>query len=144
MDVFVERFLDAIIPHAGILRAIAEIHIFSPMIALEAASLAFFGCSTRDPRIEALGVALRTLQEALRDPERSRAVSTLVTVTLLMAFERIQRTSQDAVTAHGLGAASLLHYRGAENHMYGVEHLLFTELRPYWVSLPSILLARGK
>jgi hypothetical protein len=34
-----------------------------------------------------------------------------------------------------LGAVRLLHHRGAENHMYGVEHLLFTELRPYWVSL---------
>lgn len=27
----------------------------------------------------------------------------------------------------------LLEHRGPENHMYGVEHLLFTELRPYWV-----------
>ena len=153
MDVFVERFLDAscLSPHARILRAVAEIRVFSPMIssALEAASLAFFGRSARDPRIEASGVrrytlVLRTLQEALRDPERSRAVSTLVTVTLLLAFERIERTSLEAVIAHALGAARLLHYRGAENHMYGVEHLLFTKLRPYWVSFPSILLARGK
>jgi hypothetical protein len=151
MDVFIERFLDAFSPHVGILRAVAEIHMFSPMIssALEAVSLAFFGRSARDPRIETSGIrryppVLRTLQEALRDPERSRAVSTLVTVTLLMAFERIERTSQEAVIAHVLGAARLLHYRGAENHLYGVEHLLFTELRPYWVSFPSILLAWGK
>ena len=116
MDIFVERFLDAFSPHAGILRAVAEIHMFSPTIssALEAASLAFFGRSARDPRIEASGVrryplALRTLREALRDPERSRAVSTLITVILLMAFERIERTSEGAALAHALGAARLGH-----------------------------------
>jgi hypothetical protein len=27
----------------------------------------------------------------------------------------------------------LIEHRGPESHMYGVEHLLFTELRPYWV-----------
>ena len=154
MDVFVERFLDAFSPqalNAGFIRAAAGIHMFSPMVssALEAVSLAFFGRSVRDPRIEASGIrrytfVLRTLQEALRDPERSRAASTLVTVTLLLTFEGIERTSQEATIAHSLGAARLLNYRGAENHMYGIEHLLFTRLRPYWVSFPSIFLARGK
>ena len=71
-------------------------------------------------------------------------MSTLVTLKLLLVFESIERTSQEGLIAHLLGVARLLHYRGAENHMYGVEHLLFTELRPYWVSFPSILLARGK
>ena len=125
--------------------------MFSPMIssAFETASLAFFGCSARDPRIEALGIrryipVLCTLQVALRDPGRSRAVSTLVTVILLLAFEMIERTSQEGVIAHLLGLVRLLHYRGAENHMYGVEHLLFTEERLHWVSFPSILLAGGK
>jgi hypothetical protein len=158
LDFFLERFLDAFSPevdsssgHCETLRAIAEIRMFSPMIssAFEALSLAFIGCSARDPRIEASGIrrytpVLRTLQVALRDPEQSRAVSTLVTVTLLLAFESIARTSQEAVIAHVLGAAHLLHYRGAENHMYGVEHLVFAELRQHWVSFPSILLARGK
>jgi hypothetical protein len=143
--------MDSSSGHARALRAAAEIRMFSPMIssAFEAVSLAFFGCSARDTCIEALGIrrytpVLRILQEALQDPERSRDVSTLVTVTLLLVFESIERTSQEAVIAHVLGAARLLHYRGAENHVYGVEHLLFTELRPHWVSFPSILLARGK
>ena len=157
LDVFLERFLDTFSPEvdsswgAGAQRAAAEIRMFSPMIsgALEASSLAFFGRSTRDPRIEALGIrrctpVLRTLQEALRDPEQSRAASTLATVMLLLTFEIIEQTSQEAMTAHALGAARLLHYRGAENHMYGIEHILFTETRLFWVSFPSILLARGK
>jgi hypothetical protein len=132
LDVFVERFVDAFSPevdsssgHAGALRAAADIRMFSPMIssAFEAVSLTFFGRSARDPRIEASGIrrytpVLRNLQEALRDPERSRAESTLVTVTLLLAFESIERTSQEGVIAHILGAVRLLHHRGAENHMY--------------------------
>jgi hypothetical protein len=27
----------------------------------------------------------------------------------------------------------LLEYRGPQNHVYGIEHLSFAELRPYWV-----------
>ncbi|OXV09953.1 hypothetical protein Egran_02284 [Elaphomyces granulatus] len=153
LDVFVERFVDAFSPevdsssgHAGALRAAADIRMFSPMIssAFEAVSLTFFGRTTRDPRIEASGMrrytpVLRNLQDALRDPERSRAESTLVTVTLLLAFESIERTSQAGVTAHAIGAVRLLQHRGPENHMFGVEHLLFTELRPYWVGAALVL-----
>lgn len=68
--------------------------MFSPMIsnAFEAVSTTFFGRSIQDPRIEASGLklypkVLRSLQQALLDPERSRSEATLVTVTLLMAFE---------------------------------------------------------
>lgn len=101
MDVFVERFVDAFSPQvnfksgrAGALRRAAEIRMFSPIIgdAFDAVSVAFFGRTTRDPRIEATGFqlypkVLRNLQQALVDPERSKAESTLVTVILLMAFE---------------------------------------------------------
>lgn len=101
IDVFVERFVDAFSPEvdvksgrAGALRRAAEIRMFSPIIgdAFEAVSVAFFGRSVRDPRIEATGFqlypkVLRNLQQALFDPERSKAESTLVTVILLMAFE---------------------------------------------------------
>ena len=101
VDIFVEKFVDAFSPEvdiksgrAGALRAAAEIRMFSPLIseAFEAVSVAFFGRSVQDKQIEASGFrlyprVLRGLQDALLDPERSKAESTLVTVILLLAFE---------------------------------------------------------
>ncbi|KAJ5788756.1 hypothetical protein N7457_003746 [Penicillium paradoxum] len=148
VDVFVERFVDAFSPEvdmksgrAGALRAAAEIRMFSPLIsdAFEAVSVAFFGRSVQNKQIEASGFrlyprVLRALQDALVDPEKSKAESTLVTVILLLAFEQsVERTSQSGVSAHVRGAMRLIEHRGPENHVYGVEHLLFTELRPYWI-----------
>ncbi|KAJ5369158.1 uncharacterized protein N7496_008918 [Penicillium cataractarum] len=148
VDVFVERFVDAFAPEvdsrhgrAGALRAAAGIRMFSPLIsdAFEAVSVAFFGRSIQNKQIEASGFrlyprVLRSLQDALIDPERSKAESTLVTVILLLAFEQsVERTTQTGVPAHVRGAVRLIEHRGPENHMYGVEHLLFTELRPYWI-----------
>jgi hypothetical protein len=147
VDVFVQRFVDAFSPEvdirsgrAGAIRAAADIRMFSPMIsnAFNAVSLTYFGRSTQYPRIEAAGMklypmVLRSLQDALLDPERSRSEATLITVTLLLAFESIERTSTDAVVAHVKGAARLIQHRGPENHVHGVEHLFFCELRPYWV-----------
>ncbi|KAJ5108458.1 hypothetical protein N7456_005133 [Penicillium angulare] len=147
VDIFVERFVDAFSPEvdiksgrAGALRAAAEIRMFSPLIsdAFEAVSVAFFGRSVRNKEIEASGFrlyprVLRGLQDALIDPERSKSEATLVTVTLLLAFESVERTTQSGVPAHVRGAVRLIEHRGPENHMYGVEHLLFTELRPYWI-----------
>ncbi|KAF3402936.1 hypothetical protein DPV78_003800 [Talaromyces pinophilus] len=152
LDLFIQRFVDAFSPevdassgHAGALRAGAEIRMFSPLIssAYDAVSLTFFGRSVKDPRIEAAGIklypkVLRSLQEALLDPERSRSEATLVTVTLLLAFESIERTSDAGVVAHVRGAAQLIQHRGPENHVQGVEHLLFTELRPYWVGVSLV------
>ncbi|EPS29346.1 hypothetical protein PDE_04295 [Penicillium oxalicum 114-2] len=147
VDVFVERFVDAFAPEvdsrhgrAGALRAAAGIRMFSPLMsdAFEAVSVAFFGRSIQNPQVEASGFrlyprVLRALQDALVDPERSKAESTLVTVTLLLAFESVERTTNSGVPAHVRGAVRLIEHRGPENHMYGVEHLLFTELRPYWI-----------
>lgn len=101
LDIFIERFVDAFSPQvgeksgqAGALRRAAEIRMFSPILtdAFETVSVAFFGRSIQDKGIEASGFrtyprVLRSLQEALQDPERSKAESTLVTVILLMAFE---------------------------------------------------------
>jgi hypothetical protein len=101
VDVFVERFVDAFSPEvdiksgrAGALRAAAGIRMFSPLItdAFEAVSVAFFGRSVQNKQIEASGFrlyprVLRSLQDALVDPEKSKAESTLVTVILLLAFE---------------------------------------------------------
>lgn len=101
VDVFVERFVDAFSPEvdiksgkAGALRAAAGIRMFSPLItdAFEAVSVAFFGRSVQNKQIEASGFrlyprVLRALQDALVDPEKSKSESTLVTVTLLLAFE---------------------------------------------------------
>ncbi|CAI7674864.1 unnamed protein product [Penicillium pancosmium] len=148
VDVFVERFVDAFSPQvdlksgkAGAIRAAAGIRMFSPLIsdAFEAVSVAFFGRSVQNKQIEASGFrlyprVLRGLQDALNDPERCKAESTLVTVTLLLAFESVERTTQRGVPAHVRGAVRLIEHRGPENHMYGVEHLLFTELRPYWIA----------
>ncbi|KAL4894904.1 hypothetical protein BDV59DRAFT_175235 [Aspergillus ambiguus] len=147
IDVFIERFVDAFSPEvdvksgqAGALRRAAEIRMFSPILkdAFEAVSVAFFGRSIQDKRIEMSGHhlyprVLRKLQLALQDPERSRAESTLATVILLMAFESVERTTQASLAAHVHGAVRLIEHRGPEAHVYGVEHLLFTELRPYWV-----------
>lgn len=101
VDVFVERFVDAFSPEvdiksgrAGALRAAAEIRMFSPLIsdAFEAVSVAFFGRAVQNKQIESSGFrlyprVLRGLQDALNDPERCKAESTLVTVILLLAFE---------------------------------------------------------
>lgn len=101
VDVFVERFVDAFSPEvdmksgrAGALRAAAGIRMFSPLItdAFEAVSVAFFGRSVQNKQIEASGFrlyprVLRELQDALVDPEKCKAESTLVTVILLLAFE---------------------------------------------------------
>lgn len=101
VDVFVERFVDAFSPEvdiksgrAGALRAAAGIRMFSPLIAdaFEAVSVAFFGRSVQNKELEASGFrlyprVLRGLQDALLDPERSKSEATLVTVTLLLAFE---------------------------------------------------------
>ncbi|KAK1148018.1 hypothetical protein N8T08_010651 [Aspergillus melleus] len=147
LDIFIERFVDAFSPEVGVksgqagaLRRAAEIRMFSPILtdAFETVSVAFFGRSIQDKGIEASGFrtyprVLRSLQEALQDPERSKAESTLVTVILLMAFESVERTTQGSLLAHVQGAVRLIEHRGPENHIYGVEHLLFTELRPYWV-----------
>ncbi|KAJ5212384.1 uncharacterized protein N7498_004030 [Penicillium cinerascens] len=147
IDAFVERFVDAFAPEvdiksgrAGALRAAAGIRMFSPLIsdAYEAVSVAFFGRSIQSKQIEASGFrlyprVLRSLQDALNDPERCKAESTLVTVVLLLAFESVERTTQSGVSAHVRGAVRLIEHRGPENHMYGVEHLMFTELRPYWI-----------
>ncbi|KAL4924860.1 Zn(II)2Cys6 transcription factor domain-containing protein [Aspergillus undulatus] len=148
LDVFTERFVDAFSPEvdsnagrAGAIRRAAEIRMFSPILteAFQAVSQVFFGRSVQNKSIEVMGFSgyprvLRSLQEALLDPERSKAESTLATVILLMAFESVERTSQASLSAHVQGAVRLIEHRGPENHMYGVEHLLFTELRPYWVS----------
>ncbi|KAL5342134.1 hypothetical protein BJX70DRAFT_357042 [Aspergillus crustosus] len=153
LDVFIERFVDAFSPEvdvksgqAGAIRRAAEIRMFSPILtdAFESVSQVFFGRSVQNKTIEATGFSyyprvLRSLQDALQDPERSKAESTLATVILLMAFESVERTSQASLWAHVQGALRLIEHRGPENHMYGVEHLLFTELRPYWVSTDSVL-----
>ncbi|BCS28134.1 Zn(II)2Cys6 transcription factor [Aspergillus puulaauensis] len=148
LDVFIERFVDAFSPEvdiksgqAGAIRRAAEIRMFSPILsdAFDSVSQVFFGRSVQNKSIEVQGFSyyprvLRSLQEALLDSERSKAESTLATVILLMAFESVERTSHASVIAHVNGAVRLIEHRGPENHMYGVEHLLFTELRPYWVS----------
>ncbi|KAL4972937.1 hypothetical protein BDW66DRAFT_162494 [Aspergillus desertorum] len=148
LDVFIEHFVDAFSPEvdakageAGAIRRAAEIRMFSPILrdAFDSVSQVFFGRSVQNQTIEVRGFSdyprvLRSLQEALLDPERSKAESTLATVVLLMAFESVERTGQASLIAHVLGALRLIQHRGPENHMFGVEHLIFTELRPYWVS----------
>lgn len=101
LDVFIERFVDAFSPQvdakageAGAIRRAAEIRMFSPILtdAFQAVSRVFFGRSVQNKSIEVSGfsgypLVLRSLQNALLDPERSKAESTLATVILLMAFE---------------------------------------------------------
>ncbi|OOF91903.1 hypothetical protein ASPCADRAFT_56433 [Aspergillus carbonarius ITEM 5010] len=119
--------------------------MFSPILedAFESVSVAYFGRTVQNKDLEAAGFrlyprVLRSLQQALQDPERSKAESTLVTVTLLMAFESVERTTQVSLIAHVHGALRLIEHRGPENHVHGVEHLLYTELRPYWVAAAMV------
>lgn len=105
LDVFIERFVDAFSPEvdvksgqAGAIRKAAEIRMFSPILsdAFESVSKVFFGRAVQNKTIEVQGFSyyprvLRSLQEALLDPERSKAESTLATVILLMAFEVLSR-----------------------------------------------------
>lgn len=124
VDVFVERFVDAFSPEvdmksgkAGALRAAAGIRMFSPLItdAFEAVSVAFFGRSVQNKQMEASGFrlyprVLRALQDALVDPEKSKAESTLVTVTLLLAFEvRFTRRIFFLVNTNSSRALNALH-----------------------------------
>lgn len=102
---------------------------------------------------------LRNLQLALYDPEQSKSQAILLTVTVLMAFEvtsfyvspsplyqhmhsdsltppllqSIQRTTSGSIVNHVRGALKLIEYRGANRHMYGIEHMFFAEFRPYLV-----------
>lgn len=50
-----------------------------------------------------------------------------------LSLQSVERTSQRAVAIHVMGATQLLKHRGPENHIHGVEHLAFAEMRPYWV-----------
>lgn len=121
MDVFIERFVDAFSPEvdvksgqAGALRRAAEIRMFSPILteAFEAVSVAFFGRCIQDKRIEMSGShlyprVLRKLQQALHDPERSRAESTLATVILLMAFEVLPHSTSFSLLSKPVRALTI-------------------------------------
>jgi hypothetical protein len=45
----------------------------------------------------------------------------------------IQHTARKSVLRHWLGILKLFEYRGAESHVFEIEHLFFVELRYYWV-----------
>lgn len=132
VDVYVERFVDAFSPEvdiksgrAGALRAAAGIRMFSPLItdAFEAVSVAFFGRSVQNKQIEASGFrlyprVLRGLQDALIDPEKCNAESTLVTVILLLAFEVCFIVSSLLCQQTNLGRALNVPHRAACRLMY--------------------------
>ncbi|PGH10723.1 hypothetical protein AJ79_05314 [Helicocarpus griseus UAMH5409] len=128
-----------------VVRSAAGIRIFSPVLsdAFKAVSLTYFGQNVADQRIERTGYrvhvsVLRKLQEAINQMEKTNSQGVLLTVCLLMCFEAIQRTTAQSLISHTAGALRILEYRGPQNHMFGVDHLCFAELRPYWVCLGLI------
>jgi hypothetical protein len=112
---------------------------------------------------------LNHLQIALWDPRQSRSEGVLATVILLMAYEvryfcicrqtpdwplldtgchyrtdvfavqSLQHTSERALIAHCMSALKLIEFRNPWSHMFGLEHLCFTELLPYWVLLATTI-----
>ncbi|KAF9883557.1 hypothetical protein FE257_003196 [Aspergillus nanangensis] len=120
IDIFIER------PATS-----GEIRMYSPILrdTFEVVSVAFFGRSIQDKRIEMFGHrlyprVLRKLQQALQGSESSHAEALKV--------------RHRAHLRHVHGAVRLIEHRGPASHVYGVEHLLFTELRPYWVGAALI------
>ncbi|KAL1952513.1 hypothetical protein VTO42DRAFT_5099 [Malbranchea cinnamomea] len=155
MEVFLARFVDAFSPKfergwgsSTTLRSAAEIRMFSPILcdALEAVSVTYFGQSMNDRQLEAAAYdtylsVLRNLQHALYNAEQSKSQAILLTVTVLMAFECIQRTTSGSIVNHSLGCLKLIDHRGPHRHMYGVEHMFFTEFRPYLASIALVVRA---
>ncbi|PGH00861.1 hypothetical protein AJ80_09113 [Polytolypa hystricis UAMH7299] len=149
VEALLDRFVDAFSPEVGsgngastTIRSAAGIRMFSPLLsdAFRAVSTTYFGQSMSQKNMEISGykdylTVLRDLQHALYDPVQSTAQGTLLTVALLMCFEALQRTTPGSVMNHGLGVLRLLEFRGPHKHMFGIEHLCFTELRPYWVCI---------
>lgn len=49
--------------------------------------------------------------------------------------QSLQHTTERALINHCIHALKLIEFRGPYSHMFGMEHLCFTELLPYWVLL---------
>ncbi|KAK2802919.1 hypothetical protein FQN51_004182 [Onygenales sp. PD_10] len=150
LEMFLARFVDDFSPKVDgssigtsqTLRSAAGIRMFSPILCdgFKAAALTYFGQDVADRRIERTGYQvhlslLRKLQQAIYDIDRHGSQGVLLTITILMCFESFQRTTSDALIKHAFGALKLLKYRGPQSHMFGIDHLCFAELRPYWVFL---------
>ncbi|KIM97187.1 hypothetical protein OIDMADRAFT_168934 [Oidiodendron maius Zn] len=153
LDVFVERFIDAFAPDerddcgtSSAIREAGSVMMFSPLLtmAFRAVSIAYFGQSTDSPRIMSQGYkiycqTLNHLQRSLWDPRESRTEGVFATVILLMAYESLQHTSERALISHCMSALKLIEFRNPWNHMFGIEHLCFTELLPYWVATALVM-----
>ncbi|KLJ05325.1 hypothetical protein EMPG_11197 [Blastomyces silverae] len=153
MEGFLNRFLDDFSPEVDgetigtsqTMRSAAGIRMFSPVLsdAFKAVALTYFGHEVADQRIERTGSqihvsVLRKLQEAIYNMHQTNSQGILLTVCLLMCFESFRRTTSESLVNHAYGALKLLEYRGPQNHMFGIDHSCFAELRPYWVSLALI------
>ncbi|PGG97618.1 hypothetical protein GX51_07250 [Blastomyces parvus] len=153
MEGFLNRFLDDFSPEVDgetigtsqTVRSAAGIRMFSPVLsdAFKAVALAYFGHDVGDQRIERTGSqihvsVLRKLQEAIYNMHQTNSQGVLLTVCLLMCYESFRRTTSESLVNHAYGALKLLEYRGPQNHMFGIDHSCFAELRPYWVSLALI------
>ncbi|KAK2808513.1 hypothetical protein FQN50_004722 [Emmonsiellopsis sp. PD_5] len=153
LEMFLARFLDDFSPNVAgssigtsqTIRSAAGIRMFSSILCdgFKAVALTYFGQDIADRRIERTGYQvhlslLRKLQQAIYDIDRIGSQGVLLTITLLMCFESFQRTTSDALMNHAFGALKLLKYRGPQSHMFGIDHLCFAELRPYWVFLALV------
>ncbi|PGH29684.1 hypothetical protein GX50_07569 [[Emmonsia] crescens] len=153
MEGFLSRFVDDFSPQVDgnttgtsqTVRSAAGIRMFSPVLsdAFKAVALTYFGHDVADQRIERTGSqihvsVLRKLQEAIYNMQQTNSQGILLTVCLLMCFESFRRTTSDSLMNHAYGALKILEYRGPQNHMFGIDHSCFAELRPYWVSLALI------
>lgn len=153
MDLFIEQFIDAFAPDGGDLcgksnaiRKAGSDRMFSPILneAFEAVSVAYFAQYVGSQGAMAHSYqtycrVLHHLQSALVNPQQSRSAGVFATVILLMAYESLQHTSERALITHCMGALKLIEFRNPWNHMFGIEHLCFTELLPYWVATALIM-----
>ncbi|OAX82058.1 hypothetical protein ACJ72_03600 [Emergomyces africanus] len=153
MEGFLNRFLDDFSPQVDensigtsqTIRSAAGIRMFSPVLsdAFKAVALSYYGHDVADRRIERTGSqihvsVLRKLQEAIYNMQQTNSQGILLTVCLLMCYESFRRTTNESLVNHAYGALKLLEYRGPQNHMFGMDHSCYAELRPYWVSLALI------
>ncbi|PYI04319.1 C6 finger domain protein [Aspergillus sclerotiicarbonarius CBS 121057] len=145
IELYVERlvnnFSPADVTGTIALREARSMRVFSPILcsAFEAASLTFAGRRDGNRAVEVAGHTrylrvLRSLQNALYDPQEGKSTEVLVVVLLATIIEAFKQTSKDSLLRHQLGGLELLRTRTPYRHRHGVERSLFVDLRMYWVT----------
>ncbi|OOF98349.1 hypothetical protein ASPCADRAFT_44614 [Aspergillus carbonarius ITEM 5010] len=155
IELYVERLVNSFSPQdvtgTIALREARSMRVFSPILcsAFEAASLTFAGRRDGNRAVEVAGHArylrvLRSLQNALYDPQEGKSTEVLMVVLLATIIEAFKQTSKDSLLKHQLGGLELLRTRTPYRHRHGVERSLFVDLRMYWLRQVTAALVHRK